>query len=122
MRWTMTVVVVVTAMGVARTGSASSSQSTTTELVARKLGHRAEIFQLRKKRAPTSFEEFLGEEPVPTDGWGRPFVLVPAAAEGEPCEIVSWGEDGVPGTTTTACRGTRGEDIRAAVPPPEGAP
>ena len=44
----------------------------------------------------------FGNEPIPTDSWGREFVYVSPGPDGEPYDLISYGSDGQEGGTGNA--------------------
>lgn len=86
------------------------SQGQTTRLTMGKLSNRVEIYQLRKKKPPTTSEGLqavVGNEELPTDSWGTPFVYVSPGPDGRPYDIISYGPDRAEGG---------GDDIRLSDP------
>ncbi len=82
------------------------SQGQTTRLTMGKLSQRIEIYQLRKKKPPTTSEGLqavVGNETLPTDSWGNPFVYVSPGPNGQAYDLISYGADGAEGG---------GDDIR----------
>lgn len=67
-----------------------------------------EIFKLKAGRYPgtseglealvsNEYENFLDQDTIPLDPWNNPYIYTSPGAEGHDFEIVSYGEDGVPG-------------------------
>jgi general secretion pathway protein G len=86
-------------------GIFSDSQVDTTRLTMTKINERLEIYQLRKKKPPTSSEGLsvvFGNEAVPKDSWNHDFVYVSPGPNGEAFDIISLGSDGQEGGTGNA--------------------
>src|SRR5687768_15526148 len=83
----------------------SDSQVDTTKLTMSKVNEKIEIYTLRKKKPPTSsdgLQAVFGNEPIPTDSWGNPFVYVSPGPNGEAYDLISLGSDGQEGGTGNA--------------------
>jgi len=72
-----------------------------------------EMYKLKVGRYPTTAEgldalihneqeNFLDQDTIPLDPWANPYVYTCPGAEGHDFEIVSYGEDGMPGGTSYA--------------------
>ena len=76
------------------------SKVQTSRLTMMKLSQRVEIYQLHKKKPPSTSDGLaavLGNEPIPTDGWGNAFVYVSPGPNGKPFDLISYGPDGAEG-------------------------
>lgn len=86
-------------------GIFGESQVDTTRLTMSKVSERIEIYQLRKKRPPTSADGLgvvFGNERVPQDAWGNDFIYVSPGPNGKPYDLISLGADGKEGGTGTS--------------------
>jgi hypothetical protein len=90
--------------------NASVSQWDMTALTMGEVNKRIELYAL-KRGTPASLKEVYGDLEIPRDAWGRPLMYEVPGPAGEPFELVSYGEDGVPGSTR-GCTGRYGDDIR----------
>ena len=84
------------------------SQVDTTKLTMSKINQQVQIYQLRKKKLPSSgglSEIFDGEDP-PRDSWDNEFVFVVPGPGNSPFDIISLGSDGQDGGAGNA------EDIK----------
>lgn len=90
---------------------ATSSKVDTTLLTMGEAQKRIEIYMLKSRAAPINWSEVYGAEAPPKDSWGAPIILVVPGPAGQKYDLVSYGSDGRPGTTT-GCLGRSGEDYR----------
>lgn len=81
-----------------------------TAIILEGVGERLRIHHLRRRAWPTDLASAYDADPVPTDAWGHPLEL--RARPGGHVEVISFGEDGLPGGT---CQGT---DLVKVVAPP----
>jgi hypothetical protein len=82
---------------------------------------RMSVYVLRKKSLPASLDDVYRSEgtvaeQVPVDGWGGPIHLVVPGPGQERYDLVSYGEDQIPGSSVAMCRGQYGADIRHSDP------
>lgn len=85
-------------------GIFGESQVDTTRLTMSKVSERIEIYQLRKKRPPSTGDGLaavFGNEKVPQDAWGHDFIYVSPGPGGRPYDLISLGADGKEGGTGT---------------------
>lgn len=97
------IAIILTLMGVLAFGVMSvfgDSQVQTTILTMNKVDERVQIYQLRKKKPPTTSEGLAavyGSEQLPTDAWGNPIQYVAPGGNGRAFDLVSYGADGAEG-------------------------
>jgi general secretion pathway protein G len=74
-------------------GVTGEPQSSTAELSITRIHEKVKIFQVKKKRLPTSLAEVYAGEFEPRDPWGNRFVMQ-ASVGASGYDIVSYGADG----------------------------
>lgn len=80
--------------------SGDEPQGYVAELSISRIHEKAKIFEVKKRRLPSSIDELYAGETVPKDPWGEPFHWE-TRSEPPGYDIVSYGADGAPGGSGT---------------------
>lgn len=97
------IAIILTLMGVLGYGVMSAfndSKVDTTTLQMRKVAERISMYQLRKKKVPSSLNEVFQDEDPPKDSWNNEFKY--SAQGNNDFELISYGADGQEGGSGTS--------------------
>ena len=73
------------------------AQQDTTVVMMGRVDQQIQIYQLRKKKVPSSIDEVFTDGDPPLDAWGNPFQLVTPGPGDMDYDIISLGADGSEG-------------------------